>query len=468
MKRRGISRLLSRTRVRLTAVSAGIFTVVIVASAMVFWLAFSSSVLSDLDRSMSAQAQRLAARIHDQPAVSLNNVQPDESAEGIGVEAILIDGSGLVLDRTSQAPSPAAALPWAMKALKTPAPILDTAGIDRDTERVLAERIQLGNGKSAALVLTRPTTELQQTLSVAGWYLAIAVVATVTVGTALTYWLAGRALRPVGVITGIARELSDRDLHRRIDLDLPPDELGKLADTLNEMLARLESAFESLRQFTSDAAHELRAPLALIRTEVEVTLASPRAGAEYEVALRTVLAETERLSRMADQLLLLARADAGALTPQHETVDFKDLLEETIDRWQHVASERKISLVAEIPSGGRLEGDADLLRRLLDNLIDNAVRHTPAAGRITVKASLADHTWHVTVVDSGPGVAPQIQDRLFERFSRGDSGRGRETGGAGLGLALCAAIAAAHGGGIRLERSVPPGARFIVQLPAAD
>jgi heavy metal sensor kinase len=468
MKRRGLSRLFSRTRVRLTAAYAGIFSIVVVASAMAFWLAFRSSELSDLDRSISAQAQRLVARIHDHPEVSLNDVPPDESAEGIGVEAILIDGSGQVLDRTSQAPSPATARPWARKALQSASPILETTRIDRDMERVLAERTQLSNGKSAALVLTRPTLELQQTLSVAALYLAVAAFATVAAGTALTYWLAGRALRPVGVITGIARDLSDRDLHRRIDLDLPPDELGKLADTLNGMLTRLESAFDSLRQFTSDAAHELRAPLALIRTEVEVTLASPRAGSQYEATLRTVLAETERLSRMADQLLLLARADAGALTPHHEIVDFKDLLEETVDRWQHVASERRISLVAELPSGGRLEGDADLLRRLLDNLIDNAVRHTPPAGRIIVKASLTDHTWHVTVVDSGPGVAPQIRDRLFERFSRGDSGRGRETGGAGLGLALCAAIAAAHGGGIHLEASVPRGARFIVNLPAAE
>ena len=184
--------------------------------------------------------------------------------------------------------------------------------------------------------------------------------------------------------------------------------------------------------------------------------------------MRTVLTETERLSRLADELLLLARADAGALTPRRVTVDFKDLLEETVDRWQHVASERGIRLIAELPSGGRVDGDSDLLRRLLDNLIDNAVQHTAPGGQITVSASLTDQSWRVSVVDSGPGVAPQIRDQLFQRFSRGESGRGRETGGAGLGLALCAAIAAAHGGGIHLDTSLPGGARFIVRLPAAD
>jgi len=299
-------------------------------------------------------------------------------------------------------------------------------------------------------------------------YLAVGAAATVAAATALGYWLAGRALRPVGVITDIARDLSDGDLHRRIDLDLPPDELGKLADTLNAMLSRLEATFESLRQFTSDAAHELRAPLTLIRSEVEVTLGSRRTTSEYEVALRTVLTEAERLSRLADQLLLLATADAGALAPRHEILDFKDLLAETVDRWQHIASERRISLIPELPSGGRLRGDTDLLRRLLDNLIDNAVQHTPPKGHVTVQASVIDRIWHVAVSDTGPGVAPQIRDRLFQRFSRGDSRRGRQTGGAGLGLALCAAIAAAHGGDIQLETSMAGGARFVVHLPSAE
>ena len=219
---------------------------------------------------MSAQAQTLATRVHDDPNASLDNVPPDETAEGVA-EAILVDGNGQVLDRTSQAPSPGAARPWARRALLSTAPILDTTAFDGRTKRVLAQRTRLGNGELAALVLTRPTQELEQTLSVVAFYLAVAAAATVAAATALGYWLAGRALRPVGVITGIAHELSEGDLHRRIDLDLPPDELGKLADTLNEMLTRLEAAFDSLRQFTSDAAHELRAPLALIRTKVEVT-----------------------------------------------------------------------------------------------------------------------------------------------------------------------------------------------------
>lgn len=440
----------------------------VAASAVVFWLAFRSAELSDLDRSMSAQAQVLTARVHDHPEAGLNNVLPAESAEGLAVEAILLDGSGQVLDRTSPAPSPAAASPWARRALQSTVPVLATTRIDGHTKRVLAQRAQLADGRAVALVLTRPTRELQQALSLVALYLTVGAAATVAAATALGYWLAGRALRPVGVITGIAHELSEGDLHRRIDLDLPPDELGKLADTLNEMLGRLEATFESLRQFTSDAAHELRAPLALIRTKVEVTLGSRRSAEQYEAALLTVLTETERLSRLADQLLMLARADAGALTPRHAIIDFKDLLEETIDRWQQIASERRVGLISQLPSGGRLEGDADLLRRLLDNLIDNAVRNTPPMGRVTVTASLTDGTWRVAVADTGPGVAPQIRDRLFERFSRGDSGRGSETGGAGLGLALCAAIAAAHGGDIQLDTSLDEGTRFIVHLSAAE
>jgi heavy metal sensor kinase len=442
--------------------------VVVVASAVVFWLAFRSAELGDLDRGMSAQAQTLTASIHDQPGAGVKDVLPDESADGIAVEAILVDGRGQVLAQTSHAPSLGAARPWARRALQSTAPILETSRIDGHSKRVLAQRVQLPDGRPAALILTRPTRELQQALSVVALYLAVGAAATVAAATALGYWLAGRALRPVGVISDIARDLSDGDLHRRIDLDLPADELGKLADTLNAMLGRLEATFESLRQFTSDAAHELRAPLTLIRSEVEVTLGSRRTTAEYEVALRTVLTEAERLSRLADQLLLLATADAGALAPRHEILDFKDLLAETVDRWQHIASERRISLIPELPSGGRLRGDTDLLRRLLDNLIDNAVQHTPPMGHVTVQASVIDRIWHVAVSDTGPGVAPQIRHRLFQRFSRGDSRRGRQTGGAGLGLALCAAIAAAHGGDIQLETSMAGGARFVVHLPSAE
>jgi signal transduction histidine kinase len=232
------------------------------------------------------------------------------------------------------------------------------------------------------------------------------------------------------------------------------------------MLGRLESAFEGLQRFTADAAHELRAPLALMRTQVDVILRKPRTQEQYQSSHRTLLEEIERLSRMADQLLLLARADAGALAPHRETVEVRELLEEVIERWRPAAREHAIAIRADLPGEGTTRADPDLLRRLFDNLLDNALRHTPAGGEVRVVAAPEAHGWRFEVQDTGAGIDPDLRHRLFERFTRADPARGRDSGGAGLGLSLCAAIARAHGGSITLQDPANhTGARFVVRFP---
>jgi len=292
-----------------------------------------------------------------------------------------------------------------------------------------------------------------------------AVMALLTLaGSLLGYLIAGRALRPVRVIAATARDISERDLHRRLDMTLPPDELGELGETFNQMLGRLDAAFTSLQRFTADAAHELRAPLAIMRSEVEVTLAQDRDTPEYRESLQSLAVEIERLARLADQLLVLARADAGELHPQLDPLDVADFLEEVVARWRPLAATRGLGLETHLPDSGRVRGDADLLRRVLDNLLDNAVKHSPTGGAIGVSASLSGGEWRVAVSDQGPGISPELRARLFERFARGDPARTRESGGAGLGLALAAAIITAHGGSLTVEDG--PGARFLLRLPA--
>jgi signal transduction histidine kinase len=294
--------------------------------------------------------------------------------------------------------------------------------------------------------------------------LTAGVASLVVVASGLGYWLAGRALRPVGKLSGLARDISENDLHRRIELSLPADELGELAATFNGMLGRLEKAFLALRNFTADAAHELRAPLTLMRAELESVLKD--GGHLNGEAVRALIAETDRLSRLADHLLLLAQADAGKLAPQRAVVDVADLIEEAGDRWRAMAAARGIRLVVRAPDSGSLRGDADLLGGLLDNLLDNAMRSTPRGGEVEVAARLsAPGTWEIHVADTGPGIAQELRPRLFERFSRLQGARSRQSGGAGLGLAMCAAIAAAHGGSIQLEEG-GSGAHFTVRLPA--
>jgi signal transduction histidine kinase len=232
------------------------------------------------------------------------------------------------------------------------------------------------------------------------------------------------------------------------------------------MLARLEASFDSLRRFTADAAHELRAPLTILRTEAEVALSRDRPAAEYRASIQALQYELERLSRTADQLLLLARADAGALAATPGQVDLTDLVEESADRWRAVAADRGVGVKADAPGEAVIAGDRDLLRRLLDNLIDNGVRHSPPGGTVVVAMTARPGGgWRVSVTDSGPGVEPGLRQVIFERFTRADPARQRETGGAGLGLALCAAIARAHHGSIRVESGPDGGARFVVDLP---
>jgi signal transduction histidine kinase len=178
------------------------------------------------------------------------------------------------------------------------------------------------------------------------------------------------------------------------------------------------------------------------------------------------LAEVERLRRLVNRLLILARSDAGALEPSIQRVDVGDLLEETAERWRTIAGAQGVAIDVDLIDEGALDGDPELLRSLLNNLFDNAVRHTPSGGRVGVRAERNHSTWHISVSDTGVGIPPGMRDSIFRRFTRGDPARAAETGGAGLGLALCKVIAETHGGQISIDDSDAGGARFEVTLPA--
>ncbi|HEY2703388.1 MAG TPA: ATP-binding protein [Candidatus Dormibacteraeota bacterium] len=461
--------LLRRTRVRLTLAVAGAFLAVAAIAATGLWLGFAHVEYQAVDTSLSSQAQTLLSALQDangRLSFQGGEALPGETPEGIAVGALLEDVHGRVLDRSGAPPGAAAVAPAAAAAVRTRASVFTTIVDAGRAERVLAVPVDAGGTVAGVVAVSRPVQELRDTLLVLALLLCGGVVLLTAVVASLAWLLAGRALRPVRQIAATARDLSEHDLQRRITLDLPADELGELAATFNGMLARLDTAFTTLQQFTADAAHELRAPLALLRAELEVSLARVRTPEEYEASQRIALAEVERLAALADQLLLLARADAGALQPTVEEVDIGDLVEETAERWRPLAGRRGIEVTAEVHQEGALPGDPLLLRRLLDNLVDNAVRHSPDGGRVRVGVVRGD-MWEVTVSDGGPGVPAELRATLFERFARGDTARGRATGGAGLGLALSRAIAGLHGGSIALDPDGGPGARFRVRLPRA-
>jgi heavy metal sensor kinase len=263
-----------------------------------------------------------------------------------------------------------------------------------------------------------------------------------------------------------ADQITAARLDRRIDVRHSDDELGRLARTLNGMIARLERSFEEIRRFTADAAHELRTPIAVLRNEAEVALRMPREPERYRAVLEDQLEELERLSRLADRLLFLCRGDAGLLAIAREPVALRDVAEDVVEHMRVVAEAKGVTLDSEGGAPCLVRGDEDQLRRLLFNLVDNAIKFTPARGIVTVETTGRDAEARIIVADSGIGIPPEHLPHVFQRFYRVDPTGGPDMGGSGLGLAIARSIAEAHGGAIAIESTVGVGTRIILTLPA--
>ncbi|MCI0575066.1 MAG: ATP-binding protein [Chloroflexi bacterium] len=283
------------------------------------------------------------------------------------------------------------------------------------------------------------------------------------------FFLASRALRPIDHITQTARAISASDLGQRIRYQGPADEVGRLAQTFDNMLDRLQAAFGRERRFTGDAAHELRTPLAALKGRIGVTLSRPRQPAAYVETLQEMEQQVDRLIRLSNDLLFMARLDQGQFRPQTERIELADFMAAVMDQVRPLAEAKAITLVESIPPGLTLQGDLDLLIRLHLNLLDNAVKYTPAGGRVTVQAERMGTQVIVSVSDTGPGIPAEHLPHLFERFYRveGDRARGwrdNGQGGAGLGLAIAYEIARAHGGHLAVQSEVGRGTTFVVYL----
>jgi len=284
--------------------------------------------------------------------------------------------------------------------------------------------------------------------------------------TAGGWWLAGRAMAPVGRMTAAARRISAENLGERIEVGHEGDELGRLAATLNAMLDRIDRAFAAARRFTADAAHELKTPIASIRAEAEVALIARRTPEEYAETLRSVVEEADRLTRLADRLLILAADDAGATTARRP-FPLDEPVRTAVDRAGGRAASAGVALrLGSIPDVEVL-GDPELLRQAFDNLIDNAIKYTSAGGEVAVHGGLRDGRAVVEVVDTGPGIPPDALGKVFDRFYRADASRSRRTGGAGLGLSIVKAVVERHGGRAEAESEPGRGSLFRVVLPAA-
>jgi len=340
-----------------------------------------------------------------------------------------------------------------------------TATVDDETMRVRTLPIERDDAIGGVLEVGQSQDDVSDTLRALLLILAVAYPVTLAVASFGGVFLAGRALTPIDSLTRLARRISAEDLGQRLELRLPDDEVGRLARTFDEMIARLDDAFRRQRQFTADASHELRTPLTAIKGQAEVALSKPRDAAAYREVLQTVNEEVDRLIRMVGSLLTLARADAGQIPIASEPVNVGDLVTAAVEQVRPMAERRDLTLGVAPGPAVNLQADEDLLLQLVLNLLDNAVKYTPPGGTVTVGWGMDGNRAELWVHDTGIGIAEEESERVFDRFYRVDKARSRTEGGAGLGLSICRWIAEAHGGSISLQSEPGRGTVFTVKLP---
>lgn len=381
----------------------------------------------------------------------------EEEGGGHWIEVWSLDGRLLLSDGTTGAlslggpPEPAAPL--------RPHRLMLPAG----SARVLVEPVSLAG---RPFLLRVAVSEASSRALVREMWLEVRVLslAVLVLGTLGGLWIARRSLAPLARLADRAQRITAEELHERLPVEGASHELDRLATAFNDTFARLEESFARLRRFTADVSHELRTPLTALRTVGEVGLRGDRDAAGYREVIGSMLEEVDRLTRLTDELLTLARADAGEAKLRHEPVDLAELARDVAGYVSVLAEEKEQSLAVEAASVV-VSGDRTLLRQALVNLVVNAVKYAPERTRIRVAAARRGESGVLEVSDEGPGIAPEHHARLFERFYRVDKSRSRALGGTGLGLALVKWSAEAHGGHVELESAPGRGSVFRIVLP---
>ena len=358
--------------------------------------------------------------------------------------------------------------PGAMRTLSLGSQIPDSLHPDRYETvkrngrliRVLTANVEVADRQYTVQVAT-VITALYEVLERLRW-LALFVIPAIILSSGFGgYWLSGRAMAPIEEITRTARDISEQSLSRRLPLPVARDELRLLSETLNAMLSRLENAFKRVIQFTSDASHELRTPIAIIRTTAELMQEQKHTVAEYEEANAQILAEAERTSNLIEELLTLARADSQAAEMSFAEVNLCDVAREVIFSTAALAESKNISLHASIPDSSVIViGDYNAIRRLMLILVDNAIKYSAPGTDVLTSVSIQGISAAIEVRDQGIGIAEQDLPHVFERFYRADKARSREMGGAGLGLSIAKWIADSHRAQIEVESVLGKGSTF--------
>ena len=453
-------------RMRLTGWYALTVLVILLAFGFGSYELVHASLMDDLDRRLRADVELAEIMIDRRADGSLQWLGPlhvhdddDEIDHVIWIEAWSPTGE---LEYRSELPD------WLAAGLRPPGPVEDEpvrrlVG-DGMHVRYLEKEFPIG-GRPVILRAIRSEESVLQTLH----SLVLAGLSAIPLAVVLAalggYWMAGRALRPVARMAEQAGSITADNLSARLPVDDPEDELGRLAVVFNDTLARLERSFRQLRQFTSDVSHELRTPLASLRSVGELAMRDPDASADQREALGSMLEEVDRLNHLVTSLLTLSRADSGRVELDRRPLDLGTLVAATVDDLAVLAEEKNQDLVVETAGKTPVLADAQIVRVAIGNLIHNAITHCPAGTAIDVQVRPHSETAEVTVRDNGPGIPPEHQERVFDRFYRVDESRSRSEGGTGLGLAIARWAVEAHGGTLELASDARPGCIMRMTLP---
>jgi heavy metal sensor kinase len=451
-------------------ITAWYFAVLVVAFALFAWisdLGFRHSIettVNDASRANLESVQRILVRVAPK---GMEEVKEElNELGGVWADAALLevsDADGIMLFQSERFKKPYRTLPPVSKSEIT----FLTNNLDHLQHRIAMRAAEI-NGHTFRIRVAVPTEPFDQALDRFRLILQETLPFLVVLASLAGYWLSGRALAPVNAIIETARGVGVQNLSSRLAVPPANDELRRLSETLNAMLARIEASVKRLTQFTADASHDLRTPVALIRTSAELALRRPRTDDEYRETLSRILATSEETTHLIENLLTLARADAGATELHFRDIDLVPHLEKIAEEAAILAAGKGIQVSSELAAGPvRVSADPAAIERLLLIVIENAVKYTPSGGKIEVKLSNGAGNARIEIRDSGIGISDKDLPHIFERFYRADQARSRETGGSGLGLAIARWIVDLHGGLIEAQSTLGNGSLIRITLPIA-
>lgn len=446
-------------RLRLTVWYVGCFAVLFMLLAAGLYGVLSRALTSRLDESLLSQAATASSLFQDEMSESNNDA--DKSAEEAVTNMRLRAGKVALLDgaRVLAASRPFDAIAAAQRAGGAKESAYSITGA-----RAAIHRFTF-NGRAYVAVATEPMDAIDADLAAIRRAMFLALPLILAIAGAGGYWFATRGMAPLDAMAAQARHITGSNLDARLQIGNAAEELTALAESFNELLGRLDQSFENMRRFVADASHELRTPVAVIRGEADVALANERSGSEYKESLAIILDESRRLSRLVDDLLNLARADAGRVKLQAQEFYWNDLLSECCRSVQSLAGARQIDLECRCAGDAPFFGDEELLRRMTLNLLDNAIRYTPPGGKVLAELEAGQAGVRIRISDTGIGIGPEAAEHVFERFFRADKARSRGNGGFGLGLAIVKWVAESHRGAVELASEPGAGSTFTVTLP---